>query len=255
MSQHTAPASKKIVTKEEFLEINRKAAEAMKADRVLQEKANEVFVLADDHRWVHQATWFGEPLLNLPQDMFAIQEIIWKTRPDFIIEIGVAWGGALLFESAIFEIIGGKKIIGVDIFIPDDLRKRLMAHGKLSERLELIQAGSTDEQTVEKVRSILGGSTKTLIILDSHHTHEHVLKELQLYSPFAGKGSYVICSDTIVEYMPPHKTRERPWGKGNNPATAVKEFLSNNSRFVVDTDLEQKLLFSCHPGGYLKAIA
>jgi len=118
-----------------------------------------------------------------------------------------------------------------------------------------LSGSSTAPETVEQVKAILGGSTKTLVILDSLHTHVHVLKELNLYSPFVGKNHYLICGDTIVEYMPPHEGRKRPWGPGNNPATAVKEFLSGSNRFVIDVDLEQKLLFSCHPGGYLKAIA
>jgi len=255
MNKPDTHAEKTIVTKEEFLSINKKSAQVMSADRELQEKAREVFVLGDRHRWLHQGMWFGEPFLNLPQDMFALQEIVWKTRPDFIIEVGVAWGGTLLFESMLLEMLGGSKVIGIDIFIPADLRRRLMSHGALSKRLELISGSSTAPETVEQVKAILGGSTKTLVILDSLHTHVHVLKELNLYSPFVGKNHYLICGDTIVEYMPPHEGRKRPWGPGNNPATAVKEFLSGSNRFVIDVDLEQKLLFSCHPGGYLKAIA
>jgi cephalosporin hydroxylase len=255
MSKSDAHAKKTIVTKEEFLSINKKAAQNMSADAELQEKAREVFIRGDRHRWLHQGMWFGEPFLNLPQDMFALQEIVWKTRPDFIIEVGVAWGGALLFESMLLEVLGGSKVIGIDIFIPDDLRERLMGHGKLSRRVELIAGSSVAPETLEQVRSILGGSTRTLVVLDSLHTHDHVLRELNLYSPFVGKDHYLICGDTIVEYMPVHEERRRPWGPGNNPATAVKEFLSGNDRFVVDAELEQKLLFSCHPGGYLKAIA
>jgi len=255
MKKSDADANKNIITKEEFLSINKAGAQDMGADRELQDKAREVFVRADKHRWLHQGMWFGEPFLNLPQDMFALQEIVWTTRPDFIIEVGVAWGGTLLFESMLLEMLGGSKVIGIDIFIPDDLRDRLMGHGALSKRLELISGSSTAQETLDQVKVILGGSTKTLVILDSLHTHDHVLQELNLYSPLVGKNHYLICGDTIVEYTPPHEDRQRPWGPGNNPATAAKEFLSANNRFVVDVDLEQKLLFSCHPGGYLKAIA
>ena len=112
---------KKIISKQEFLEINDKSAHEMSLDKNLQNKALEVLIDADKHRWVHQATWFGEPLLNLPQDMFALQDIIWRTRPDYIIEVGVAWGGGLLFDATLLEMLGGKKVIGVDIFMPDDL--------------------------------------------------------------------------------------------------------------------------------------
>jgi len=258
MKDQNSPESnneKKIISKEEFLEINKVAAQAMSTDSALQNKALEVFISADKYRWLHQNKWFGEPLLNLPQDMFAVQNIIWQTRPEYVIEVGVAWGGSLLFESTLLEILGGKKVIGIDIFIPDDLRTRLMNHGKLSERIELIEGDSTSSATLGKIRSIVGGSRKVLVILDSHHTHEHVLNELTCYEEFVGKGQYMICGDTIVEKIPvEEKSRPRPWGPGNNPATAAAAFLAVNKRFIVDTAIDEELLFSCHPSGYLKAV-
>jgi cephalosporin hydroxylase len=252
MAAHQA---KTIVTKDEFLKINEQAAYAMSQDKQLQSKALEVLVEADHHRWIHQSNWMGEPLLNLPQDMFAIQDIIWRTRPEFIIEVGVAWGGGMLFEATLLEILGGgKKVIGIDIFIPDDLRQRLASHGKLSERIELIEGSSTSSDTLSKVTDLLNGSRKVLVILDSYHTHEHVLNELRSYAPFIEKGQYLICGDTVVERIPEQVHRNRPWGPGNNPATAVTEFLSETKRFIVDEKIDQRLLLSCHPGGYLKAV-
>ena len=245
---------KTIVTKEEFLKINEQSAREMSLDKELQGKALEVLVEADRHRWIHQNTWFGEPLLNLPQDMFAIQDIIWRTRPEFIIEVGVAWGGGMLFEAMLLESLGGKKVIGIDIFIPPDLRQRLASHGKLSDRLVLIEGSSTSADTLAQVKALLGGSRKVLVILDSYHTHEHVLNELRSYAPFIEKGQYLICGDTVVERIPPQLHRTRPWGPGNNPATAVKEFLSESDRFAVDEKIDQRLLLSCHPGGYLQAV-
>ncbi len=249
-----AHEAKEIITKDEFLQINERAAREMSLDKELQDNALDVLVEADKHRWIHQNTWFGEPVLNLPQDMFAIQDIIWRTKPEFIIEVGVAWGGGMLFEAMLLEILGGKKVIGIDIFIPDDLRQRLSNHGKLSERLELIEGSSTSSDTLGQVKALLGGSRKVLVILDSYHTHEHVLNELRSYAPFIEKGQYLICGDTIVERIPAQLHRTRPWGPGNNPATAVKEFLSETDRFEVDEKIDQRLLLSCHPGGYLKAI-
>jgi cephalosporin hydroxylase len=246
--------AKTIVSKEEFLRINENAAREMSLDKSLQGKALEVLVAADRHRWIHQNKWFGEPILNLPQDMFALQEIIWNTRPEFIIEVGVAWGGGMLFESTLLEVLGGQKVIGIDIFIPPDLRQRLAGHGRLSERLEFIEGSSTSSETLAKVKALLGGSRKVLVILDSDHTHEHVLNELRTYAPLVGKGQYLICGDTIVERMPPQVHVVRPWGPGNNPATAVKQFLAETDRFVVDEKIDQRLLFSCHPGGYLQAV-
>ena len=249
-----AHQAKTILTKEEFLAVNEQAAYAMSQDKQLQSKALEVLVEADHHRWIHQSNWMGEPLLNLPQDMFAIQDIIWRTRPDFVIEVGVAWGGGMLFEATLLEILGGQKVIGIDIFIPPDLRQRLANHGKLSDRLELIEGSSTSAETMTKVAKILAGSRKVLVILDSYHTHEHVLSELRTYAPLIEKGQYLICGDTVVERIPEQLHRTRPWGPGNNPATAVKEFLSESDRFVVDEKIDQRLLLSCHPGGYLQAV-
>ena len=245
---------KTIISKDEFIKINEQSAHEMSLDKGLQSKALEVLVEADRHRWIHQNSWFGEPLLNLPQDMFAIQDIIWRTRPEFIIEVGVAWGGGMLFEAMLLEILGGKKVIGIDIFIPPDLRQRLSSHGKLSDRLVLIEGSSTSPDTLAQVKTLLGGSRKVLVILDSYHTHEHVLNELRSYAPFIEKGQYLICGDTVVERIPPQLHRTRPWGPGNNPATAVKEFLSETDRFAVDEKIDQRLLFSCHPGGYLQAV-
>jgi cephalosporin hydroxylase len=245
--------NKTILTKEEFLELNDISAQKMFADKTLQKQALDILVKADEHRWIHQNSWFGEPLLNLPQDMFAIQDIVWRTRPEFIVEVGVAWGGSLLFEASLLEILGGKKVIGIDIFIPNDLKQRLNSHGKVSEKLLLIEGSSTSSETLDKLKEVLAGSRKVLVILDSYHTHDHVLKELQLYSSFVGKDHYIICGDTIVEYIPSQLHRPRPWGPGNNPATAVKKFLSETNRFEVDLKIDQRLLFSCHPGGYLRA--
>ncbi len=253
--QSTSPQpGKSLLTKEEFLQLNEKSAYAMSLDKGLQSKALEVLAEADRHRWIHQGTWFGEPVLNLPQDMFAIQEIVWRTRPEFIIEVGVAWGGGMLFEAALLEMLGGQRVIGIDIFIPPDLRQRLSSHGKLSERLTLIEGSSTSTDTLAQLNALLNGSKKVLVILDSNHTHEHVLNELRAYETFVGQGQYLICGDTIVEYMPPQTHVNRPWGQGNNPATAVRAFLAESDRFVVDKKIDQRLLLSCHPGGYLQAI-
>ena len=249
-----AHESKTILTKNQFIELNARAARDMSQDQELAANAKEVLIKADKYRWVHQSSWMGEPLLNLPQDMFAIQDIIWRTKPEFIIEVGVAWGGGLLFCATLMEMLGGEKVIGVDIFMPDDLKARLASHGALSNRLELIEGSSFAEETLAKVKEITGSSRKVLVILDSFHTHEHVIKELRAYSQFVGEGQYLVCGDTIVDYIPEQSHRDRPWGPGNNPATAVKEFLEENPAFEVDKGIDERLLFSCHPGGYLKAI-
>ena len=244
-------SDKKLYTREEFESLLMESAEAMAEDRALRRDALKVLVRADHYRWIHQTNWLGEPILNLPQDMFALQEIIFKTRPRFIIELGVAWGGSLLFYSTLMEVLGGERIIGVDIYIPDDLKERLSIYGKLSERLTLINGSSIEEDTLSQIRSIVGNCREVMLLLDSYHTHDHVLKELQLYSPLIGKGFYLICGDTIVEDIPEQKHRSRPWGPGNNPKTALQAFLKENDRFKIDKTIDNKLLFTCNPGGYL----
>src|SRR3989304_2130620 len=155
----------------------------------------------------------------------AAQEIIFRTRPRYIIELGVAWGGSLLFYSTLMHVLGGDRVIGVDIFIPDDLRKRIGTFAAVSDRITLINGSSTAHQTLDQIKSILCGSGQVMVLLDSNHTHDHVLSELRLYSPFIGEGHYLICGDTILEQIPKQSRRPRPWGPGKNPRTAPDEFL------------------------------
>ncbi|MBL4657163.1 MAG: hypothetical protein JKX73_04125 [Flavobacteriales bacterium] len=244
-------AQKKIYTRKEFEELRVESAKAMHSDNELHNKAIEVLTRAHHYNWIHQSTWFGEPILNLPQDMFALQEIIFKTKPKYIVEVGVAWGGSLLFYSTIMEMIGGESIIGINIFIPDDLRERINEHGKIAKRISLINGSSIEDSTLTQVKSIIKDSREVMIILDSHHTHEHVLEELRLYSTLVGKGHYLICGDTIIEDISEPEHRMREWGHGNNPKTALVEFMKENDRFIEDKRIQNKLLFTCNPGGYL----
>lgn len=244
---------KKIYTREEFEDLRANAAREMAKDSELQDAALAVKVRAGHkYYWVHQTNWMGEPCLQVAQDMFALQEAIFKSRPDFIIESGVAWGGTMLFLASILKILGGTKIIGVDVFIPEDLRGRLMApDNPVRDMIQLVEGSSTDINIVNEVKKIIGDNKKVLVLLDSDHTHEHVLRELQLYAPFVGVGHYLICGDTTIERQPPADERPRGWGKGNNPATALKEFLGDSPDFEVDYEIENKLLLTNNPGGYL----
>jgi cephalosporin hydroxylase len=205
-------SEKKLYTRQEFEEVRRNAAREMMADRDLVSDALDVKVRAGRYFWVHQTTWLGEPILQLPQDMFAIQEIVFKSRPRCIIELGVAWGGSLLFYSSLMQLLGGEHVIGVDIYVPQDLRERLNTHGPISDRITLLEGSSVDEETLGRIRNIIGSSRDVMVILDSHHAHDHVLRELRLYSPLIGKGHYLVCSDTVIEYQPPADYRPWPWG-------------------------------------------
>lgn len=157
-----------------------------------------------------------------------------------------------MFYSTLMEGLGGERVIGVDIYIPDDLKQRIGSFGRISERITWIKGSSVEESTLSQIKSIIGNTREVMVVLDTYHTHEHVLKELRLYSPFIGPGYYLVCCDTHIEYIPEIvKNRPRPWGKGNNPKTALDEFLRENERFQVDSKLEDKLL-TLHPQGYLK---
>lgn len=248
-------SDKKMYSREEFESMRLNKAKEMARDEELQRDALDVLVRADRHNWIHQTNWFGEPLLQLPQDMFAFQEIIWKTQPDFIIEVGVAWGGSVLFNATICEALGHGQVVGVDIYIPEDLTERLSSKGRVSERIQLISGSSIEQDTVDRVREIVGDSKRTFVILDSHHTKDHVLRELELFAPFVGKDCYMLCGDTIVERLPVQEHRSREWGPGNNPMNALDDFLQNQERFVIDEFFDNKLLLTCNPRGFLRAVA
>ena len=245
---------KKIITKKTFKKNRLTDAKKMAKDKNLQKKALNLKINAGHkYFWVHQTSWLDEPALQLPQDLFAFQEIIYNSKPKYIIEIGVAWGGTLLFNSTILNIIGGKGIIGVDIFIPSSLKKRIKNKINKNIDLHLINGSSVDPKIINKIKNIIK-NYPTMVILDSYHTHEHVLKELQIYSKIVSKNCYIICCDTIIELQPPVSKRPRPWKKGNNPMTALKMFLKNNKKFIIDKSIENKLLLSNMPKGYLKRI-
>jgi cephalosporin hydroxylase len=246
---------KKIHTKDEFEMLLKTNAKNMAQDKELINDAMDIKVRAGyDYHWVHQTKWFGEPILNLPQDMFAIQEIIFQTRPKYFIEIGTAWGGGLLFYSTLMQVLGGEKVIGVDIFIPDDLKQRVAQHGTISDRIQWIEGSSIEDSTIKQIKEIIGDSRDVMVLLDSYHTHDHVYKELNIYSNLVGQGHYLICGDTVVEHQPVSDQRPREWGIGNNPQTALNQFMEENDKFVIDYDISAKLLFTCNPGGYLKAV-
>jgi cephalosporin hydroxylase len=199
--------------------------------------------------------WLGIPIIQLPQDIVAIQEIIWRTRPRYIIETGIAHGGSLILHASILQLIAAEgEVIGIDIDIRSHNRSAIEAH-PLSKRIHLIQGSSIDQDVVDKVESIIQEPGPILVILDSNHTHEHVMTELKLYSKFVSKDSYLIVMDTTIEDMPKGSFLDRPWDVGNSPKTAVHEFLLNNTSFEIDHEYDSKLLISAALNGYLKRVA
>lgn len=197
--------------------------------------------------------WMGLPIIQMPEDLIKVQEIIFETKPDVIIETGVAWGGSLLFYASVLKSLGGGSVIGIDITIPEHNRRTIM-NSVGSEMLTLIEGSSISEEIFEQVTSSINHDSKVLLILDSHHTHAHVLAELELWSPLVKNGSYIIVCDTIVEFISPPPDRVRDWAVGNNPSTALASFLSANSRFSADNEFNKKSINSFHPGGFIRAI-
>jgi cephalosporin hydroxylase len=232
----------------------RSFSEEMARDEVLRQRTKGWMDHAARYKYTYGFTWLGLPIIQQPQDIVAIQEVIWKVKPDLIIETGIAHGGSLILSASILEILQGNGlVVGIDIDIREHNRQAIEAH-PLAHRITMIQGSSTDVRTVRKVQKLARERHQALVILDSNHTHEHVLKELKIYSDLVKKGSYIIVCDTRIEDAAPEIFSSSPWGRGNNPKTAVWEFLKENDRFVVDSDMENKLLLTANPDGFLKCI-
>lgn len=210
--------------------------------------------LTAQSKYSYNFRWLGRPIIQFPQDMVAIQELIWDIKPAVVVETGIAHGGSLIFHASILELLGGEReVIGVDIDIRPHNKAEIEKH-PLARRITMFQGSSIDPAIVAQVKQRVAGRGPVLVILDSNHTHDHVLAELQAYAPLAARGSYVVVFDTVVDDMPADFFPDRPWGPGNNPKTAVREFLKTNDRFEVDRDLEAKLLITVAPEGYLRCV-
>ena len=234
--------------------MNSDSAARMAADAALQKAANELFVRSCEYRYSYNFSWMGRPIIQYPQDMVAMQEIIWSVRPDLVIETGIAHGGSLVYYASLLELLGSDGIVvGIDIDIRHHNREAIEAH-PMARRIRMIEGSSIDPGTVAQVAELARHRKRVLVTLDSNHTHDHVLQELLLYSPFVSVGSYLTVFDTVVEDMPKALFPDRPWGPGNNPKTAVREFLGKTDRFVVDKEVENKLLLTVAPDGYLRCV-
>ena len=205
-------------------------------------------------QYSYNFSWMGRPIIQYPQDIIAMQEIIWNIKPDLIIETGIAHGGSLIFYASMLKLLGRKgKILGIDIDIRDHNCREIENH-PMSKWITMIEGSSVDNTTIDQVHKFAQGKKRVLVCLDSLHTHDHVLRELEAYSPLVTRGSYCVVFDTIIEDIPDEYSADRPWGKGNNPKTAVWKFLANNKNFIVDKEIENKLLVTVCPDGYLKCV-
>ena len=244
------------MTKKELEKRNKLKISKMNNDKKFQKLTQKWFNTSVKHEYSFHFTWLGVPIIQYPQDMIALQEVIWNVKPDLIIETGIAHGGSLIFSASMLEMLGKGKVLGIDIDIRKK-NKRVIENHHLSKRIIMIQGSSIDKKIIDKVYAFSKNSKKILVILDSNHTHEHVLEEMKVYSSLVKKGSYMIVFDTVIEDLPKELFKgkaERPWSKGNNPKTAVHEFLKINKRFKIDGNLEKKILITVGPDGFLKCI-
>jgi cephalosporin hydroxylase len=227
---------------------------AMAADPTVQSAWRRAIETLSPYRYPYNWSWLGIPAIQLPQDLVAMQEIIWKTKPDVIVETGIAHGGSLIFSASMLALLGANgEAIGIDIDIREQNRKAIESH-PLSSRITMFEGSSTDPDLAKRVRAHVGDRT-AMVVLDSNHTADHVAREIALYSPLVRSGFYLLVFDTLIEYSEQVSLGKRPWGPGNSPMTAVNEFLNADSRFEIDVEYDQKLLFTVAPRGYLRATA
>jgi cephalosporin hydroxylase len=241
----------------------------MAADEKLGSDANTLFTRLCQYKYSYHFNWLGRPIIQFPQDIMAMQELIWSIKPDLIIETGIAHGGSLIFSASMLAVLDmcdaikandkldrrcfRRKVLGIDIDIRAHNRAAIEAH-PMASRIQMIQGSSVAPDIIEQVRAIAAGYFRVLVCLDSNHTHDHVLAELNAYAPLTSKGSYCIVFDTVIEDMPKDMFPDRPWGPGNNPKTAVWEYLKTHPEFEIDKNISNKLLISVAPDGYLKRV-
>ena len=229
--------------------------EGLRADGIVQQATIDWINAVAPHKYTYNFTWLGRPVIQFPQDLAALQEIIWSTCPDLIIETGIAHGGSLVFHASILHLLGNEgRVLGVDIDIRDHNRAEIETH-PLFERIDMIQGSSIEDDIAARVAETASKAGQVMVMLDSNHTHAHVLRELELYAPLVTRGCYLVVCDTLIEDMPDGSFPDRSWGKGDNPRTALSAFLETTDRFEIDISMDAKLQISVAPGGYLKCVA
>jgi len=234
------------------------------SNKAISEVAGMFFQATVEAKYSYCFDWLERPIIQYPQDIVAFQELVSAVKPNLIIETGIAHGGSLVLSASmlcLLDVMEGldprqspRKVVGVDIDIRPHNRQALDEH-PLRFKMELIEGSSIGSETIKKVRSHADGFNRVLVSLDSNHTHEHVLAELNAYADLVSVGSYCIVFDTVVEDLPPGSFPDRPWDVGNNPKTAVHEWLKTHPEFKIDKDIDNKLLISVAPDGYLRRIA
>jgi cephalosporin hydroxylase len=240
---------------EEFKKERADVQKAMSEDKALKEKSLEWMLHADKYKYIYNFTWMGRPIIKFPQDIIALQELIFKVKPDLIIETGIAHGGSVIFSASMLQLLGNNgKVIAVDIDIRSHNRTAVENH-PMSKHITMLEGSSTDPYILDQIKDFAKDYETIMVCLDSNHTHAHVLNELEVYSPLVSVGSYAVLPDTLIEFFPKGYYKDRPWDVGNNPYTAMIEFLKTNDSFVQDNEITDKLLVTeAYNGGFLKRI-
>ncbi|HEV7280487.1 MAG TPA: cephalosporin hydroxylase family protein [Pirellulaceae bacterium] len=239
---------------DEFDARNKAVIAAMGRDEGFRAASKTWFDAASRHEYSYHFEWLGLPIIQFPQDVIAAQEIVWSVKPDLIVETGIARGGSLILYASLLQLIGDEgRVLGIDIDIREHNRSAIETH-PMAHRIDLIQGSSIDEGVATEVRRRAEGKRTVMVVLDSNHTHAHVLRELELYAQLVTKGSYLLVFDTVVENMAPDAFSDRPWSVGDNPMTAVREFLKSTDRFEVDREIEDKLQLTVAPEGWLRCV-
>jgi len=240
----------------EFEETKRQQCLALGNDDPVFEKSLDLITTMDKYDYSYLWSWMGVPIIQMPADVMATQEVIWATKPDVIIETGVARGGSVLFMASLLEILGGGKVIGVDIDIRAHNRTTIEDHA-MSKRVRLIEGGSVDDDTLASVRAEIPESARVMVVLDSDHSREHVLSECRAYGPMVTDGCYMVVADTLLGHVTEEsapKERSKMLFKGDEPLSALNDYLAETDRFEIDPVLNGKLVISSSPGGYVKCV-
>lgn len=239
---------------EEFKNERKKEIKLQAQNMKLKESAHSFLQESVLTKYSYNFSWMGRPIIQYPQDMIAMQEIIYEIKPDLIIETGVAHGGSLIYYASLLELIGNGEVLGIDIDIREHNKLEILKH-PMSKRIKMIQGSSVATEVVDQVKKEVQGKKVVMVLLDSNHTHEHVYQELLLYSDFVTLGSYLVVFDTLIEDMPKNFYPDRSWDKGNNPKTAIFKFLEGNKGYEIDSEIDNKLLISVANSGYLRKIS
>jgi cephalosporin hydroxylase len=227
---------------------------ALGEDHALFERAVDTVVELDRYDYSYLWSWLGLPIIQMPADVLATQEVIWTAKPDVIVETGVARGGSVVFLASMLQLLGRGTVIGVDIDLRAHNRESIQNH-PLAHRIKLVEGGSTNRETLERVRELIPAGSKVMVILDSNHSREHVLGELRAYGPMVTPGQYLVVADTLLGRIRPDQTpkkRSAIWEPGNEPLSALKQYIDETGRFEVDPVINGKLVISSSPGGYLR---